>query len=377
MYPILRMTTSPSVLAFLATRFATSPENLATEALNFILATSASARRAMLDLCRQLGCEDAVDLAFATQATNDDGARPDLVGRTVTGSTPVVVEAKFWAGLTGNQPAAYLRKLQDGGLLLFVAPAARADTLWQELLRRSGYDGGQDAPALAQVADTRRVRIGSRVLALMSWRTLLAHLHDASALAGEPVTADIRQLASLCDKMDSEAFLPLRAEELTSDLGRRVRQFCDMADRVTDLLVAKCFAEVKGLRATGGKGWFGRYMRFRGRGGFLHFDARRWARHGHSPLWLAVYGRGFDSCTVEPDHLRAEGIVFYPSKGRCMVPLFLREGVELDAVIEDVLAQVRRVVGALPDIVVKEQDAALTAPPPDDASVTQADDGQA
>lgn len=369
------MTTAPSVLAFLATRFATSPENLATEALNFILATSASARRAMLDLCRQLGCVDAVDLAFSTQATNDDGARPDLVGRTVAGRTPVVVEAKFWAGLTVNQPAAYLRELQEGGLLLFVAPAARADTLWLELLRRAGCNSGPSGAAPAVATDVRAVRIESKVLALVSWRALLAHLHDASALAGEAATADIRQLASLCEKMDTDAFLPLRAEELTSDLGRRVRQFCDLADRIADLLVAKRFADVKGLRATGGKGWFGRYLRFRGRGGFVHFDARRWARHGHSPLWLAVYGREFDPCTVEPDCLRAADIVFYQSKGRCMVPLFLREGVELDAVVDHVMEQIRRVVAALPDIAAKNLGPAAAVP--DDATFTTMDDDAA
>ena len=345
------MTASTSVLAFLATRFATSPENLATEALNFILASSPAASRAMLDLCRQLGCEEAVDLAFSTQATNDDGSRPDLVGRTVAGHTPVMVEAKFWAGLTDRQPAAYLRELQEGGLLLFIAPAARADTLWPELLRRAGLENDPGAAAsLHSLEGVRTARVGSRILALVSWRGLLASLRGASEHAREAATADIQQLESLCEKMDTDAFLPLRAEELTSDLGRRVRQFCDLADRITDLLVAQGLAEVKGLRATGGKGWFGRYLRFRGHGAFLHFDARHWARHGHSPLWLAVYGRNFKDCTVEPDCLRAAGIVFYWSKGRCMVPLLLREGVELDAVVDHALEQIQGVMAIMPDL---------------------------
>jgi len=344
------MTASTSVLAFLATRFATSPENLATEALNFILASSPAASRAMLDLCRQLGCEEAVDLAFSTQATNDDGSRPDLVGRTVAGHTPVMVEAKFWAGLTDRQPAAYLRELQEGGLLLFIAPAARTDTLWLELLRRAGLESEPSPAASSLLEDVRTARVGSKTLALVSWRGLLASLLGASEHAREAATADIQQLGSLCEKMDTDAFLPLRAEELTSDLGRRVRQFCDLADRITDLLVSQGLAEVKGLRATGGKGWFGRYLRFRGHGASLHFDARRWARHGHSPLWLAVYGRNFKDCTVEPDCLRAAGIVFYWSKGRCMVPLLLREGVELDAVVDHALEQIQGVMAIMPDL---------------------------
>jgi hypothetical protein len=364
------MAASTSVLAFLATRFATSPENLATEALNFILASSPAASRAMVDLCRQLGCEEAVDLAFSTQATIDDGSRPDLVGHTVDGRAPVMVEAKFWAGLTDRQPGAYLRELREGGLLLFVAPAARTDTLWLELRRRAGLESDPSpAASTPSLADVRTARVGSRTLALVSWRVLLASLRGASEQAREAATADIQQLESLCEKMDTDAFLPLRAEELTSDLGRRVRQFCDLADRVTDLLVSKSLAEVKGLRATGGKGWFGRYMRFRGHGAFLHFDARRWARHGHSPLWLAVYGRNFKECTVEPDCLRAADIVFYRSKGRCMVPLFLREGVELDAVVDHALEQIQRVMAIMPDLS-REGDAVLLMPDDPDMVVS-------
>lgn len=343
------MTAGSSVLAFLATRFATHPENLATEALNFILTSSTSARHALLDLCRQIGHQGTDDLTFTTQRSNEDGSRPDLVGRAVDGSEPIVIEAKFWAGLTSHQPVAYLNALPDNGLLLFVAPHGRANTLWAELLRRANQ-GAETNDELAPSSDNRVVRFGSRILALVSWHALLAHMHDASALAGETTTADIRQLAALCDKMDSDAFLPLRSEELTSNLGQRVYEFCDLADKITDLLVARRLAKVKGLRATGGKGWYGRYMRFRGHGALLYFDARRWSKRGKSPLWLALYGREFKSCTVEQDCLRNKGIAFHMSDGHCMIPITLLEGVEREAVIDNALLQIQRVMDAVPDL---------------------------
>lgn len=351
------MTTSSSVLAFLASRFATHPENLATEALNFILAASPSARAALLDLCRQLGHQSRDDLSFTTQRANDCGSRPDLVGRAADGSLPLVIEAKFWAGLTSRQPRAYLDALPENGLLLFVAPAARTDTLWPELLRRVHPAGA--TYDCAPWPDSRAVRIGSRALALVSWRALLAHLSDACALVGDGTTADIRQLAALCEKMDSEAFLPLRSEELTSNLGRRVYEFCDLAEKITDHLVARRLANVKGLRATGGKGWFGKYMRFRGHGALLYFDARRWSKHGQSPLWLALYGREFKSCTVEPDCLREKGIAFHMSDGHCLIPIVLIEGAERDAVIDHAREQILQVMDAIPDLGAQ----ADTAPP--------------
>lgn len=339
---------SSSVLAFLATRFATHPENLATEALNFIIATSPPARQALLDLCRQFGHHRVDDLAFSTQSANDDKSRPDLVGRAKDGSVPVVIEAKFWAGLTPPQPKAYLNALPVDGLLLFVAPATRTDTLWPELVRRAGCGAAALSPSPSP--DNRSIPIGQRTLALVSWRALLAHLHNACSLANEAITADIRQLQALCDKMDTNAFLPLRSEDLTSNLGRRVNEFCDLADRITDRLVAHRVVSVKGQRTTAGKGWYGRYMRFRGHGALLHFDARTWSKRGQSPLWLAVYGSAFSPCTVEPDCLREWDIPYHISSGHCMVPVTLLEGTERDAVIDDAQFQIQRVIDAVPDL---------------------------
>ena len=49
--------------------------------------------------------------------------RPDLVGLDRTmGKECVLIEAKFWAGLTDRQPKAYLDRLDPGKALLFVAP---------------------------------------------------------------------------------------------------------------------------------------------------------------------------------------------------------------------------------------------------------------
>lgn len=353
------MAAHSSVLAYLATRFATHPENLATEALNFVIASSASARGALIDLCRQVSDQQLGDLTFSTQRTYEDGSRPDLVGRAIDGCEPVVIEAKFWAGLTSNQPVAYLAALPENGLLLFVAPEERAQTLWAELLRRTGSATAAGAGGV-RWRDTRAIRLGSRTLALVSWRTLLAHMKEASERVGEAVTADIHQLAALCDKMDSDAFLPLRSEELTSNLGRRMQQFCDLADDLTNLLVARKFADVRRLRAAAGKGWSGRYLRFRGHGALLYCDARRWSEHGQSPLWLAVYGREFDPCTVEPDQLRTAGIDFHMTDGHCNVALLLPTDVERDTVIDETYGQILRVIAAVSDL-----GDTVGSPPPD------------
>ena len=60
--------------------------------------------------------------------------RPDLVGRTEHGEELLLIEAKFWAGLTEHQPITYLQRLPPGGALLFVVPEARLPSIWNELL---------------------------------------------------------------------------------------------------------------------------------------------------------------------------------------------------------------------------------------------------
>ena len=308
---------------------------------------SPEARLALLGLCRQLGFEHEHEMWYGTQALIENAGRPDLLGRTRDGVAQIALEAKFWAGLTEYQPAAYLQALPSGGLVLFVAPATRLPSLWHELLVRSAPVGDITHPG-TQLGDLHGIRVGTQLLGLVSWRVLLAHLHAAVAANNADIAADIRQLESLCAQMDSEAFLPLRSEDLTGDLGRRLLQYYAIAEDLASLAARARSAEIALGGPCRGIGEYGRYFTARGRGLLVLFDARNWATHGCSPVWLAVYGPDTKACTVEPDYLRAAGIEFHMDRGHCMVALRLAEGVERDSVLQDALAQILRVVNALP-----------------------------
>jgi hypothetical protein len=81
----------------------------------------------------------------------------------------LLIEAKFWAGLTENQPVTYLRSSLDSGqpgCLLFVMPAARLETVWPELVRRTRDAGLQP---IAFNESLRAVRCGPHILAAVSW----------------------------------------------------------------------------------------------------------------------------------------------------------------------------------------------------------------
>lgn len=283
----------------------------------------------------------------------------------------MLVEAKFWAGLMDSQPVGYLKSLPpEGGILLFVAPSQRIDTLWAELLRRcrdAGLEGGSSCPA---EYDFRQIRIEDKVLALTSWRVLLDVVEGALDRAADHTrVADVRQLRSLCERMDTEAFLPLQSEELTGTIGRRVFQLCELPDALTDILVSRGIAEVKGLRAAAMKGRYGRYLLLKGYGTYLYFCAKQWARHGATPLWITIKGPGWKRTQMVPDALAAADISFHERSYVCDSPIFLPLGVERDAVVQGALDQILRIAAALPEV---DRGSIDTEPPP----VTESEDAE-
>lgn len=108
--------------------------------------------------------------------------------------------------------------------------------------------------------------------------------------------SDVQQLQGLCERMDSEAFLPLSSDELTSNTGTRIVQYCEIVNEVTSKLVDARIASIGRLRATGGPGWYGRYMLVHNVLCFLYFSADLWARHLATPLWLRI------GSNAEPKH---------------------------------------------------------------------------
>jgi len=133
---------SSSLLAHLTKNFAPHPENVATEALGHILAHSASARNGLTSILSGTGISE--NLSYRTQqAEGDSLARPDLTGRDDQGRNVVLIEAKFWAGLTDNQPNTYIAMLADDvpSTLCFLIPQERMTSLWPEVCSRASDTG--------------------------------------------------------------------------------------------------------------------------------------------------------------------------------------------------------------------------------------------
>lgn len=344
-----------SLFGFLANRFSSHPENLATEALGYILGNSSAASAALVRHLKQLGLTLPKTLIFRTQVSGDDGAIPDLVGLDGNGNPAIIIEAKFWAGLTDHQPVTYLGRFAQSvdAALLFIVPSKRIPTLWPELIERCksgkivvGKEGESDG-------DIRTRRIGNcHLLGLTSWQSILALLlHAVEAEGNSVVAADLRQLQGLCSRMDQEAFLPVRSEELSPQIGRRLTQLCHLVDDVTDTLVAEGIASVKGLKATGGFAWYGRYLSIHKNGCCVYFDAEAWSTVRETPLWLSVKGPDYQLTASIQSALsgleRQDPPRMLRGESELLIPLMIPTGLERDAVLRSLLDQVREVATLL------------------------------
>lgn len=283
------MADNDTLLANLIWRFPGHQEDIATEALAHILAKSDAAVEALNDVV-QSGVRDVKPVVgLRTQVLGIDGSLPDLVGFDEDQKERVIVEVKFWANLTDNQPNGYLARLPEDGpaALVFLAPEDRIRWLWPELRGRV-----ERQYVLSSVESERRCfRIGDtqRHLMLVSWTGLLDSMAARSGESEEPagIGIEIRQLRSLAHHADTGAFKPIvRGEEFGADSERREREYKRLINQATERGVAEGWASRKGLRATPRPYGFGRYISLGKPAVWFGINVELFESTGETPLWV-------------------------------------------------------------------------------------------
>ncbi len=359
------MTTGNTLLAHLSKKFTHQTENVAVEALGHILSSSKAARSGLDDVLRNGGVEVGSISRAVTQRKGDEGGQPDLACY-IEGDVRVLIEAKFWAGLTDNQPVTYLKGLPHDkpSALLFVAPEARFVSLWVELQRRIenaknvcitlGESAVRDGTRVASAG-------GERVLMMTSWETLLKHMKSRVIGAGDGAAQnDIQQLRGLAVREDEEILLPMRKEQLGPEFPRFMIHMNRLVDDATkradaDRLIDRQTAapkqngytrRIRLLPVPEFKGnwcqWFG-------------VDFELWRQFRETPLWIIPPGPGNwrklrEKLCARQKNPQMKQIDFIDQgKGRRGIPIYLRMGVEYEAVLDDVVQQIKDLSDLLKD----------------------------
>lgn len=307
--------TQPGLLAHLSSHFAHSEEDLATEALTFLLRTCPAAVTGLRAYVASLGVDLPADLVFHSQVGDPQTGRPDLVATDEIGGERLIIEAKFWANLTDNQPSAYLTRLAPAqpSLLLVVAPQVRLATLWADLLVNFNSapawpttgSAPMEPPAPSDILPITGEYVlrlsNSHVLALASWRAVLDAVDERLIAAGEIArAADLAQLRTLTERMDQRAFIPLHAEDLDTRTGRQVHSVALLVDRLRDGLKEGDPVERDGQNSSHGRVFYGWRLRPRlsRKRMWVGFYPRAWADYGRSPLWVQIEAHAHSGWTI-------------------------------------------------------------------------------
>ena len=229
-----------------------------------------------------------------TQVVGVDGTRPDLVCFDETGQERVLIEVKFWAGLTANQPSGYIKRLpQDSpAVVMFLVPDDRVRYLWPQLRERLHREFG-----LVEELDAERrcvsISGSRRHLMVVSWEGLLDAMAARSSDSGEPrAVTQIRQLRSLARYADECAFKPIpQATSPASTSEIRLRQYRRLVDAATEEGINQDWADRKGLRATPKPYGYGRYIRLHGNVVWFGINTRTVRDHRQDPSLGLSLGR--------------------------------------------------------------------------------------
>lgn len=326
-----------TLLAHLAWMLSSRHEDIAVEALGFILRSEA-ARKVIEEVLKDGRANVGSIAKFQTQV-GEGKTRPDLVGFDQQDGKCVLIEAKFWAGLTENQPNAYLDRLDTGKALLFVAPPSRVESLWSKL---RGLTGNGSLHSICERVDFKSVTTDSRKhLMLISWTHLLDRLEGAGDSHSR---VGAQQLRGLAERVDAETeFPPLQPEELAPEIPRRLLGIRRLVDDATARVVDKGYASIGGKVTPQVRG-YGRYLRVANAVAWFGIDSDRWAQSSYpdTPLWLH-----FEEWRIEIplDQIRdALDRLIQKDPPECFdeghelfVPIALPIGVEYDAVLDAVV----------------------------------------
>ena len=328
-----------SLLSFVARRHTVGREDVATNALYFILSRSNSAKRALSDLLGDDRGPLQIDSARPWGA-DALGAIPDLACFDEDDNLVALIESKFWAALTHHQPVTYWESIpvDRPAVLLFLAPDYRIDagSLWEELEDRLHSAGHELGPAeRRENLLTASAASGERRLMLTSWDLLLDRLAQrAKDDCDDQACFEIAELQGLATDVTASEN-PRRDEnlkKLIADAVKRVEQ--------------SDWANTDGLTVGQGYEYYGRYLRLAGALAWLGIDHEVLKQNPGRPLLLTFESYHDAPVRLDVVRNRLRGLAKpgsgWRSKQIC-VPITLPDGVDTEATVNAIVAKMERI----------------------------------
>jgi len=262
-----------SLLSHIASNFISEYENVANSSITYLLNKYPASREVLKNILQI----DNMPSYFVTELATKSNGRPDITGLDINGNKRIIIEGKFWANLTDNQPINYLKELPENGKLLFLVPEKRKISLDVEI--------------------KKRINGNDKKIYIFSWNEFLDLVEvENHKNHNQALVSDITQLKELCSKMDDEGMVPLSQSDLDPMNGRVAYQFASLIDECKPILKEWEKTDFKKLTASSSTGWNGFYFRAFDFGCQLYFSSYRWFTCKTStPIWIEIFDKDFNS----------------------------------------------------------------------------------
>ena len=334
-----------SLLAHMYSHIKGSHEDIATYSLEYIVSQSDVLNKAFTDLLgSSLKIVLGEDIRYSCQSTGKQKERPDISGVDPDGKEMILCEAKFYAGLTDNQPNAYIDRLKEGQGrgLVFICPAARREVLWSKLKELCEHRALEDI-------DTYCAAVDGVCMSIITWGEVIDLLRRTALASETSALSDIDQLDGFCKLMDEEAFIPYSMEDFGPENARREERHYQVLDAVINHLLAdkSLNASIKRLKATAYRKGYVRYIFVLNHALSINYDRVNWLDPNteETPFWVEIMEGDF----VQPSEYQKMFKRFKASwrgtiNNGTALPLFALPGATLDEVAEDICDQIVRYI---------------------------------
>jgi len=263
-----------------------SQEDIASKGLAYVLQTSKTAKDSLNKYLYNNTNIVFENINYVTQSIGENLERPDISGIDNNGNEVIIVEAKFWATLTNNQPIEYLKRLNDNSILVFICPKLRKISLFEEIdlkLKNTNIE--------YEVLNNNFRLQNNIYIHIIDWNTLL-NLIKQTLLQNNENISDIEQIIGFCEIIDNNTFLPINDNDLSPSIARRINSYCDLCDKIIDYLKIHSAINMGTLKATGQKYGYTRYFAYKNYGNALDLSFKYWESIFSTPFWLTIKNMG-------------------------------------------------------------------------------------
>lgn len=279
-----------SLLAHLYPYIKGSQEDIATFSLQYLLSQSEELNRAFTKRLAdnmQIELEDTMQYICQSTGNSEEKERPDMAGIDSDGKEVILCEMKFYATLTINQPLTYLDRLKmnNGKGLMFVCPVARRTNLWAKLKLLC-------SERTIEEVNNYCIKVDGINLAIITWTEIIEMLKQVASSVAITYSPDIAQLEGYCNQLDSDAFIPFTAEDISAETAKKAERYYQIMDEVMELLHAdsSIATSKKGLKATAYRKGYTRSLVIDNFTITFNYDRELWKKPSsvETPFWVAI-----------------------------------------------------------------------------------------